>query len=117
MSDAYYLQLTEQLRALIDQNASQAAENFDRRYIVVAPDWAEEYCQKHDIPYVPWNFFRFLTGWSSLSGAGFGGRTKLAAAQSSSLNWCLPDGAWARKVLGRQKRNADDTGGSGAVGR
>ena len=39
-------------------NAIEAAETFDRRYIVVAPDWAEEYCQKHDIPYVPWNFER-----------------------------------------------------------
>lgn len=39
-------------------NAIEAAENFDRRYIVVAPDWAEEYCQKHNIPYVPWNFER-----------------------------------------------------------
>lgn len=39
-------------------NAIEAAESFDRRYIVVAPDWAEEYCQKHDIPYVPWNFER-----------------------------------------------------------
>ncbi|PRY72037.1 ATP-grasp domain-containing protein [Halomonas ventosae] len=39
-------------------NAIEAAENFDRRYVVVAPDWAEEYCQKHDIPYVPWNFER-----------------------------------------------------------
>ncbi len=39
-------------------NAIEAAENFDRRYIVVAPDWAEDYCQKHDIPYVPWNFER-----------------------------------------------------------
>lgn len=39
-------------------NAVEAAANFDRRYVVVAPDWAEEYCQKHDIPYVPWNFER-----------------------------------------------------------
>ena len=39
-------------------NAVEAAENFDRRYVVVAPDWAEEYCEKHDIPYVPWNFER-----------------------------------------------------------
>ncbi|MGM0535888.1 MAG: ATP-grasp domain-containing protein [Pseudomonadota bacterium] len=39
-------------------NAIEAAENFDRRYVVVAPDWAEEYCQKHDIPHVPWNFER-----------------------------------------------------------
>ncbi|WP_163576720.1 carboxylate--amine ligase [Halomonas faecis] len=39
-------------------NAIEAAEDFDRRYVVVAPDWAEEYCQKHDIPYVSWNFER-----------------------------------------------------------
>jgi len=24
----------------------------------VAPDWAEDYCKEHDIPYVPWNFER-----------------------------------------------------------
>ncbi len=39
-------------------NAIEAAENFDRRYVVVAPDWAEEYCLEHKIPYVPWNFER-----------------------------------------------------------
>ncbi|WLD58303.1 carboxylate--amine ligase [Salinispirillum sp. LH 10-3-1] len=39
-------------------NAIEAAENFDRRYVVVAPDWALDYCEKHDIPYVPWNFER-----------------------------------------------------------
>ncbi|MEQ3637432.1 carboxylate--amine ligase [Alcanivorax sp.] len=39
-------------------NAVEAAEKFDRRYVVVAPDWAETYCQEHDIPYVPWNFER-----------------------------------------------------------
>lgn len=39
-------------------NAVEAAENFDRRYVVVAPEWAEEYCEKHNIPYVPWNFER-----------------------------------------------------------
>ncbi|MCC5812152.1 MAG: carboxylate--amine ligase [Ectothiorhodospiraceae bacterium] len=39
-------------------NAVEAAEDFDRRYIVVAPDWAEDYCKQHDIPYVPWNFER-----------------------------------------------------------
>ena len=39
-------------------NAVEAAENFDRRYIVVAPDWAEEYCEKHNIPYLAWNFER-----------------------------------------------------------
>ena len=39
-------------------NAVEAAEAFDRRYVVVAPDWAEEYCSQHDIPYLPWNFER-----------------------------------------------------------
>ncbi|MEX0623620.1 acetyl-CoA carboxylase biotin carboxylase subunit family protein [Saccharospirillum sp.] len=39
-------------------NAIEAAEKFDRRYVVVAPDWAEEYCLEHNIPYVPWNFER-----------------------------------------------------------
>ncbi|HEY9120641.1 MAG TPA: carboxylate--amine ligase [Marinobacter sp.] len=39
-------------------NAIEAADKFDRRYVVVAPDWAEAYCQEHDIPYIPWNFER-----------------------------------------------------------
>ncbi|MBA3980016.1 MAG: carboxylate--amine ligase [Alcanivorax sp.] len=39
-------------------NAVEAAASFDRRYVVVAPDWAEDYCREHDIPYVPWNFER-----------------------------------------------------------
>ncbi|MAR90454.1 MAG: carboxylate--amine ligase [Pseudomonadales bacterium] len=39
-------------------NAVEAAADFDRRYIVVAPDWAEDYCKQHDIPYMPWNFER-----------------------------------------------------------
>ncbi|WP_305908779.1 carboxylate--amine ligase [Methylomarinum sp. Ch1-1] len=39
-------------------NAIEAADRFDRRYVVVAPDWAEEYCEEHQIPYVPWNFER-----------------------------------------------------------
>lgn len=39
-------------------NAIEAAENFNRRYVVVAPDWAEDYCKQHDIPYVSWNFER-----------------------------------------------------------
>tara|TARA_R100000306_G_scaffold44920_1_gene42886 strand:+ start:54275 stop:55498 length:1224 start_codon:yes stop_codon:yes gene_type:complete len=39
-------------------NAVEAAETFDRRYVVVAPDWAEEYCEKHNIPYLSWNFER-----------------------------------------------------------
>jgi hypothetical protein len=38
--------------------AIEAAANFDRRYVVVAPDWAEDYCKEHDIPYIPWNFER-----------------------------------------------------------
>lgn len=38
--------------------AVEAAEGFDRRYVVVAPDWAQEYCDKHGIPYIPWNFER-----------------------------------------------------------
>lgn len=39
-------------------NAVEAAEDFDRRYIVVAPPWAEEYCTQHDIPYLSWDFER-----------------------------------------------------------
>jgi len=38
--------------------AVEAADRFDRRYIVVAPDWAEDYCREHDIPYLAWNFER-----------------------------------------------------------
>ncbi len=36
----------------------EAAAAFDRRYVVVAPDWAEAYCTEHNIPYIPWNFER-----------------------------------------------------------
>ncbi len=39
-------------------NAVEAAEKFDRRYIVVAPEWAEDYCKEHNIPHVPWDFER-----------------------------------------------------------
>ena len=39
-------------------NAVEAADKFDRRYVVVAPDWAEAYCEEHDIHYVRWNFER-----------------------------------------------------------
>ncbi len=39
-------------------NAVEAAENFDRRYIVVAPHWAEEYCTQNNIPYLAWDFER-----------------------------------------------------------
>ncbi|MEQ8798613.1 MAG: carboxylate--amine ligase [Salinisphaeraceae bacterium] len=38
--------------------AIEAADRFDRRYVVVAPDWAEDYCKEHEIPYIPWNFER-----------------------------------------------------------
>ena len=38
--------------------AVEAADRFDRRYVVVAPEWAEDYCKEHDIPYIPWNFER-----------------------------------------------------------
>ena len=39
-------------------NAVEAAAKFDRRYVVVAPPWAEEYCTQHDIPYLAWDFER-----------------------------------------------------------
>ncbi|MDN5930851.1 MAG: carboxylate--amine ligase [Pseudonocardia sp.] len=39
-------------------NAIEALDRFDRRYVVVAPEWAEEYCTENDIPYIPWNFER-----------------------------------------------------------
>lgn len=38
--------------------AIEAAENFDRRYVVVAPEWAEDYAKQNDIPFIPWNFDR-----------------------------------------------------------
>ena len=38
--------------------AIDAAERFDRRYVVVAPPWAKEYAEEHNIPFVPWNFER-----------------------------------------------------------
>ena len=38
--------------------AIDAVDRFDRRYVVVAPDWAEDYCTEHDIPYLKWNFER-----------------------------------------------------------
>lgn len=39
-------------------NAVEAAATFDRRYVIVAPEWAEEYCTTHDIPFVSWDFER-----------------------------------------------------------
>jgi len=39
-------------------NAIKAAQRFDRRYIVVAPDWAADFCKANKIPYIPWDFAR-----------------------------------------------------------
>ncbi|WP_278314717.1 ATP-grasp domain-containing protein [Lolliginicoccus levis] len=39
-------------------NAIDALDRFDRRYVVVAPEWAEDYAKQNDIPFVPWNFER-----------------------------------------------------------
>jgi hypothetical protein len=39
-------------------NAIDAADRFDRRYVVVAPEWAESYAKEHGIPFIPWNFER-----------------------------------------------------------
>ncbi len=39
-------------------NAIEALNQFDRRFVVVAPDWAEEYAREHNIPFIPWNFER-----------------------------------------------------------
>lgn len=39
-------------------NAINAIENFDRRYIVIAPQWAEDYARENDIPFIAWNFER-----------------------------------------------------------
>ena len=38
--------------------AIEAAEKSDRRYVVVAPEWAADYAEQHDIPFIPWNFER-----------------------------------------------------------
>ncbi len=38
--------------------AIDAVDRFDRRYVVVAPPWAEDYCKEHDIPYIAWDFER-----------------------------------------------------------
>lgn len=39
-------------------NAIDALVRFDRRFVIVAPPWAEEYATEHDIPYIPWDFER-----------------------------------------------------------
>jgi len=38
--------------------AIEAIDNFDRRYVVVAPPWAEEIAKENDIPFLPWHFER-----------------------------------------------------------
>ncbi len=38
--------------------AIDAVDRFDRRYVVVAPKWAEEYAKEHDIPFIAWDFER-----------------------------------------------------------
>jgi hypothetical protein len=39
-------------------NAIKAAQKFDRRYTVVAPDWAADFCEANNIPYIQWDFSR-----------------------------------------------------------
>ncbi|MBT8419875.1 MAG: carboxylate--amine ligase [Gammaproteobacteria bacterium] len=39
-------------------NAIDAIDRFDRRYIIVAPAWAEEYATANDIPLIVWDFER-----------------------------------------------------------
>ena len=39
-------------------NAIKAAQKFDRRYIVVAPEWAADFCTANKIPFIPWDFIR-----------------------------------------------------------
>lgn len=39
-------------------NAIKAAQKFDRRYVVVAPEWAADYCTANNIPFIPWDFVR-----------------------------------------------------------
>ena len=39
-------------------NAIKAAQKFNRRYIVVAPDWAADFCEANKIPYMQWDFLR-----------------------------------------------------------
>ena len=39
-------------------NAIKAAQKFDRRYVVVAPDWAADFCTANNIPFISWDFLR-----------------------------------------------------------
>ncbi len=42
--------------------AIDAAERFNRKYIVVAPKWAEEYAKDNGIPFMSWEFERLNEG-------------------------------------------------------
>jgi hypothetical protein len=39
-------------------NAIDAIDRFDRRYVVVAPSWAEVYAKANGIPFIAWDFER-----------------------------------------------------------
>jgi hypothetical protein len=39
-------------------NCIEALERFDRRYVIVAPEWAQSYAEEHGIPFICWNFER-----------------------------------------------------------
>ncbi len=39
-------------------NCIEALDRFDRRYVIVAPEWAEEYAREHGIPFIAWDFER-----------------------------------------------------------
>lgn len=39
-------------------NAVKAAQKFDRRYVVVAPEWAADFCEANKIPFIEWDFVR-----------------------------------------------------------
>lgn len=39
-------------------NAIDAINRFDRKYVVVAPLWAQEYAEANNIPFIPWDFTR-----------------------------------------------------------
>lgn len=39
-------------------NAIDAIDRFDRRYVIVAPQWAEDYAKENGIPFISWNFER-----------------------------------------------------------
>ncbi len=51
-SNSYVAILGWSLRAI------EAIDRFDRRYIVVAPAWAEQYAKENDIPFLAWDFVR-----------------------------------------------------------